>query len=191
MIGLCGASGVGKTTLAQAMTHELEGFHYCETSTSGVFKELGLDPSVAMDFDQRMDVQDAILNRLRSEWHSYLGDNAFTDRTPLDLIAYTLADVDSYDALTPDQEHRLETYIGSCIGVYANLFDKIVFVPAMYGITVEPTDKVRPNMTFGYRFKSERPVRSLLSQFGIAHMEIQDVDLGTRVAKLAAFAKDA
>lgn len=182
MIGLTGASCTGKTTLAMEAAAQL-GFHYCKTSVSDVYKRLGKDPAVRMSFDERMDCQEAILNELRIEWQSYKGDNAITDRTPICLIAYTLADVDSYDALTAKQEDRLAKYIGNCIGVYAKFFDKLVIVPNKLKPEIVP-DKVRANMTWGYRNKYEILLRGICAQYGALYSDLFKVDLQERVEEL-------
>lgn len=184
MIGLTGASCTGKTTLAEEAAKQL-GFLFCKTSVSSVYKKLGKDPAVKMTFDERMDCQFAILNELRVEWQSYTGENVITDRTPLCLIAYTLADVDSYDALTPDQEAKLAYYIGNCVGVYAKFFDKAVLVPNRIPVHTDP-DKVRANMTWGYRTKFEILLRGIMNQYGAEYTEIRAVDLQDRVEEVRA-----
>lgn len=184
MIGLIGVHGTGKTTLAQEVADKL-GYHFCKTSTSEVYKRLGKDPAVRMTFDERLEVQYAILNELRVEWQSYAGENAITDRTPIDLMAYTLADVDSYDALTEKQTTMLSYYLGNCLGTYVKFFDKVAVLPNQrFGL--EETDKLRANLSWGYSFKLDALLRGLLSSNGIEFTAIRSFNLADRVEEIRA-----
>lgn len=184
MIGLIGVHGTGKTTLAKEVADKL-GYHFCQTSTSDVYKRLGKDPAVRMTFDERLEVQYEILNELRVEWQSYAGENAITDRTPIDLMAYTLADVDSYDTLTQDQEAKLSYYLGSCLGTYVKFFDKLAVLPNQrFGL--EETDKLRANLSRGYSFKLDALLRGILSVNGIEFTSIRSLDLAERVEEIRA-----
>lgn len=184
MIGVIGSHGVGKTTLAR-QTAEALGYHFCQTSISDVYKRMGKDPAVRMSFDERMDMQIHILNELRSEWNSYLGEKAIADRTPLDLIAYTLADVDSYDALSAEQEERLATYIGMCLGIYAKFFEKVVLVPNHLPVAQDP-HKLRANLSWAYRNKLEVLLRGVMNMYGVEFEEIRKTGLEDRVEELKA-----
>src|SRR5690606_24761463 len=96
----------GKTTLAQAVAKELE-LPFVATSTSQVFKDLGLDPAKINNATDRQRVQDKILTTLEDQWSEY--PEFVTDRTPLDLIAYTLT---SGHLLLDDE--WVEDYILEC-----------------------------------------------------------------------------
>jgi len=182
MIGLIGVHGTGKTTLAQEVADKL-GYQFCKTSTSDIYKRLGKDPAARMTFDERLEVQYAILNELRIEWQSYAGENAITDRTPIDLMAYTLADVDSYDALTEKQEAMLSYYLGNCLGVYIKFFDKLAVLPNI-SFDLEETDKLRANLSWGYTYKLDALLRGILSANGIEFYSVRSSDLAERVEEL-------
>lgn len=184
MIGLIGVHGTGKTTLAKEVADKL-GYHFCQTSTSDVYKRLGKDPSVRMTFDERLDCQYEILNELRVEWQSYAGENVIADRTPIDLMAYTLADVDSYDALTQRQEGRLSYYLGNCLGTYVKFFDKVAVLP-FHSFKLEKTDKLRANLSWGYGFKLDALLRGILAAHGIEFTAIRSLDLAERVEEIRA-----
>lgn len=185
MIGIAGVHGTGKTSLAREAAEKL-GFHFCKTSVADVYKRLGKDPAVRMTFDERMDCQIEILNELRIEWQSYAGENAIADRTPIDLMVYALADVDSYDVLTKDQEARLALYLGNCLGTYVKFFDKIAVTPNVILAKPGETDKVRANMSWGYCFKFDALVRGILSQNGIEFTSIRSESLADRVEEIRA-----
>ena len=91
MIGLAGAHRTGKTTLARLYA-DASGLEFAETSSSKVFEELGLDPKVDYDFGTRLKVQNAILDAAVEVYKSF-DCEVITDRTPMDMLGYTMADI--------------------------------------------------------------------------------------------------
>lgn len=111
MIGLAGAHRTGKSTLAQEYSL-LAGIPFVQTSTSEVFKEMGFDPKLDYGFKIRMMIQNKILDVGNALWSKYKG--AFiTDRTPVDMLAYTMADVQR-ENLDKDDEKLFMEYQARC-----------------------------------------------------------------------------
>lgn len=122
-IGLCGSHRTGKTTLAEEISKRT-GISFVRTSTSGVFREHGLDPSRPMEFNKRLWIQHKILDAAEKAWDR--GDGQFiTDRTPLDMAAYTLADI---QGSTEVDFGELEGYLSRCIRVTNAFFKLLVLV---------------------------------------------------------------
>jgi hypothetical protein len=122
-IGLCGSHRTGKTTLAEEIFTRT-GIPFVRTSTSEVFREHGLDPSVPMEFTRRLWIQHKILDAAEGAWNS--GHRQFiTDRTPLDMAAYTLADIQGSTAV---DFRELEGYLDRCIRVTNAFFRILVLV---------------------------------------------------------------
>lgn len=121
-VGLCGAHRTGKTTLAQGLQDSLD-INFLRTTTSEVFAENGLDPSAPMDFETRLWIQHKILDAAEQVWQS---SNAFvTDRTPLDMLGYTLADIRG-DTVVHFTD--LEAYAARCFASTNNYFSHLIFV---------------------------------------------------------------
>ena len=91
-IGLCGSHRTGKTTLAKEVSCKT-GLKFIQTSTSEVFAQNGLDPSEPMDFSTRIWIQNKVVSAAEEVWKG-AGERFITDRTPIDMMAYTLADID-------------------------------------------------------------------------------------------------
>lgn len=90
MIGLCGAHQTGKTSLARAYA-EATGAMFIESPVTNIWTELGLDPSNPnFGFKTRLDAQELILERLDKAYASAAGVNAIADRTPIDMLGYTM-----------------------------------------------------------------------------------------------------
>jgi hypothetical protein len=122
-IGLCGSHRTGKTTLAEAISRKT-GMPFIKTGTSAVFKENGLDPSGPMDFKQRIWIQHKILDAAENLWHD--GQKQFiTDRTPLDMAAYTLADIQGG---TDVDFIELGKYIERCFKTTNEVFNMLVLI---------------------------------------------------------------
>lgn len=127
MIGIAGAHRTGKSTLAQEFADRYD-CDFLETSVSSVFEEMGLDPAVTYDFATRLKVQRAILKHLDRVYGQAEDDlNTVTDRTPLDLLLYTYADVQN-DNLTDEDAAALEQYTIDCIEVLNRRFNMVMIV---------------------------------------------------------------
>ena len=136
MLGFCGAQRVGKTTLAKAYAESTNSsIQFVATNTRQVFTRLGVSPKEQYPIDQRLTIQSAILEELRSQWKD--NKNAVFDRTPLDVLAYMEADVlrdFPSDSKIVDQ---YMTYRKQCLDAI-NLFDAIVLVQPGIPIIEDP-----------------------------------------------------
>jgi nicotinamide riboside kinase len=125
LIGLVGAHRTGKTTLARAYADKFNK-SLCITSASGVFKKLGLDPQADYDFDTRMTIQEGILQSV-AERYADMPHVFITDRTPIDLMAYTLADI-TREGMNKERERRLEAYMNECVRITNKFFNVLIVV---------------------------------------------------------------
>jgi len=147
MIGLCGANGTGKTTIAEEASKAIE-LPFVKSTTSVVFKRMNLDPSKKLDFVTRMKVQFEILDELERQWSSVPDGRFISDRTPIDLIGYTLVEMQQEPELTEEQTRIVETYIAKCIEVTNRRFSTIIFVYPGLNITEEREFKATNNRVF-------------------------------------------
>lgn len=101
LIGISGAHGCGKTTLAKEYAIR-SGLDYVPASTNEIAKRAGYaHGSVDLDINERIKLQWHILEGFKS----FIKDcppNAVTDRTPLDVAAYTLAEMGMHSAKLAD-----------------------------------------------------------------------------------------
>lgn len=125
-IGLCGAHRTGKTTLARAYAKRAD-MAFIETSTSAIFKELGFDPKVDYDFATRLYIQRKVLEGMNMAYCK--ADRLFiTDRTPIDALAYTLADVQRANVTDGKLLAELERYQRDCFEVLNRHFAMIMVI---------------------------------------------------------------
>lgn len=122
-IGLCGSHRTGKTTLADAVSRKM-GIPFVRTSTSRVFEENGLDPSAPMDFKTRLRIQHRVLAAADQVWAAQNGPFV-TDRTPIDMMAYTLGDIQGKTAVDFSE---LETYLSRCFEVTNTHFSALTVI---------------------------------------------------------------
>jgi hypothetical protein len=126
-IGLCGSHRTGKTTLAKEIA-EKTGLEFIQTSTSEVFSQNGLHPSQSMDFTTRIWIQNKVISAAEKVW-SDAREKFITDRTPIDMMAYTLADIDGKSSV---DFSALEGYLGHCFRVTDSLFSHLfILQPAI------------------------------------------------------------
>lgn len=124
-IGLAGAHRVGKTTLAKAFANSFE-ITYVPSVTSGIIRSHGIDAAADCDFWLRMKIQWEILAAHEMAYKEAKG-MFIADRTPLDFIAYALADV-TRDNITPEQSAELMSYKSACIQVINRYFNVLTVI---------------------------------------------------------------
>jgi len=125
MIGIAGAHRTGKSTLAREFS-ERSGIPYVQTSTSETFKRLGADPKVDYSLHERIAIQMAILDDIREQYAA--APRIFVaDRTPIDMMAYMLADV-TRAGVTPEADEKVMRYLDLCMEVSKRFFSAYMVV---------------------------------------------------------------
>jgi hypothetical protein len=127
MLGLCGAHRTGKTTLAAAVS----------SSVSDVFKRLGYDPQADYDYETTMQIQEAIMEGAALQYRA-VGRSFIADRTPVDMMAYTLARVQR-SPLPEGGDDRLLAYLGRGYEVLNQHFSVLVAVQPGIKLLHDPT----------------------------------------------------
>ena len=122
-LGLCGAHRTGKTTLAIALANRLN-IPFVRTTTSQVFAQLGLDPAESMDFKTRLFVQNHVLDAAEQIWRNS-ATPFISDRTPIDMIAYTIGDIQGKTEVDFD---LLSQYIDRCFASTNKFFHKLAII---------------------------------------------------------------
>jgi hypothetical protein len=122
-LGLCGAHRTGKTTLAIAISSHLN-IPFVRTTTSQVFAQLGLDPAEPMDFQTRLFVQNHVLDAAEQVWQESARP-FISDRTPIDMIAYTLGDI---QGKTDVDFNLLSQYIDHCFASTNQFFQNLAII---------------------------------------------------------------
>jgi hypothetical protein len=122
-LGLCGAHRTGKTTMAIAIGDRLN-IPFVRTTTSQVFAQLGLDPAEPMDFKTRLFVQNHVLDAAEQVWQNS-GIPFISDRTPIDMIAYTLGDIQGKTEVDFD---LLSEYIDRCFASTNRFFQNLAII---------------------------------------------------------------
>lgn len=144
MIGLAGSHRTGKTTLARAYAQAYK-IPLVETSSSEVFRELGYDPQADYPFHVRMFLQYKILENAERAYRK--GGHIFiTDRTPIDMMAYAMADVQrgNVDAA---MSNAIMEYIIKCYEVTNAHFSMICVVQPGIPLVEDPT-KAPANLAY-------------------------------------------
>lgn len=109
--------------MAEAISRRA-GVPFVKTGTSEVFRECGLDPSKPMDFNKRLWIQHKILDAAETIWDAERSQ-FITDRTPLDMAAYTLADILGCTAV---DFNGLEEYLSRCFQATNKFFKMLVLI---------------------------------------------------------------
>lgn len=129
MIGLLGAHRTGKTTLAKAVAKEA-GLSFCETNLSQYLRDAGIDPRVGLPLARRLKVQEGMLDYLESVYVAALKRRrkaVITDRTPLDVLAYTAGDINRGNC-GPKVDQLFAAHFGRAVQMTGFFFDRVILV---------------------------------------------------------------
>lgn len=148
MIGLTGAHRTGKTTLAKEVSERM-GIPFVQTSSSEVINSLGFYVQDELTFTDRLLVQNAILDDALAKWGQYAGQTFITDRTPIDMLAYTMADIQrsTLDVGIDSLDHQYVIYRNRCLQSTLETFKMLAHLPP--GIT-PAADLSKAQVTIGY-----------------------------------------
>jgi predicted ATPase len=130
MIGLSGTQRTGKTTLARAFA-EKQDIPVVLTTASGVYHSLGLDPARDYPIHIRLGAQEAVLLAFEKQYAAATAKTPLfiTDRTPLDLASYMLADVQRSTFATDTGVALLVTdYVERCFASLNRWFSTVLLV---------------------------------------------------------------
>lgn len=178
-IGICGAHRTGKTTLAKSLN-----MPFIEIGTSSIFADNKLDPAKHMDFRARIWIQQKILARACNIWDR-ASQSFVCDRTPIDMAAYTLAEVQG-NTLDEELEFELSQYLYDCKEATEKYFSYLVLVPPAIPITAA---KGKASLSKGYIEHIHTLVTGLFHQSPVTGYEINraNTSLNKRIADVKRF----
>jgi nicotinamide riboside kinase len=133
MFGIAGAHRTGKSTLAKRYAEEHK-VPYLKLPN--VIGEMGLTPGQIHSMDVRMQVQWAYLEAAATLYKANSQGVFITDRTPIDMAAYTLADIrqDTH----PKFVGEAHEYLKAALALTNRYFSLILFVPPGIPYVDEP-----------------------------------------------------
>lgn len=184
-LGLFGTHGSGKTSLCEAYVAKHPDTTFIKTGVSDVYKSFKTDPKIRMSLEQRMEIQEKVLEVLCDQWEkgllSHTGTgNVISDRTPFDLIGYTLAEVSGYDEISDELSSRILGYVMQC-RLAAQAFDGFVHVPIGLPMVADPTGKVRAASSLAYRAHLDMLMTKSAEDGGVTPSRLFGVDMFERV----------
>lgn len=157
--GIAGSHRTGKTTLARAVAKEM-GFHFHETSTATVMRERGFDMVGDMSFARRLQAQEILLDH-HLRMIAILPRPLVLDRTPLDMMAYLLAEVGMHTLDDPDLQRRVDAYVEACLHATRLHYDVVLAVRPLDDYAVEDG---KPPMNEPYQHHVQFLIEGGLSQ---------------------------
>ena len=98
---------------------------------------MGFDPSSNPDFATRLSVQEELFRRLDAKFAEMSGLDCVTDRSPIDLIAYPLAEAIG-NAVPPELQERFDAYIARCYACLNRRFSAVVVIQPGIPIVAAP-----------------------------------------------------
>ncbi len=132
MFAMSGTHRSGKSSLAKAAAAKLD-IPYIDADVASVFAELKISPKEALPFGRRLGVQGMILRHMETKLAlaktSSHNGVFITDRSPYDVLGYTMADVQR-DTLDDDMRYEIGRQIRLAQEIVASNLLGIITVPS-------------------------------------------------------------
>lgn len=135
IIGLAGAHRSGKSTLARLIS-ERHGIAYYDGSFGRLAKSLGYDSVAKMSVPERVTMQSEVL-ALYGEEIRQGPASQITDRTPLDMMAYQVAEVGMHAGLEEATARAIVAYRDQCLALTRDLFGTVFLLQPLPTYVVE------------------------------------------------------
>jgi hypothetical protein len=136
MFAMIGAHRTGKTTLAKALAERYE-IPFCKTRSGEALRSLGVSPKEELGFSTRLKVQSYLLDVLERDYEAMIGEPFVADRSPLDVAAYTTAEIGRTTLQDEQLRHSYESHIARCFELTRRYVGFIVIVPP----AIDPVDE--------------------------------------------------
>ena len=133
-IGLIGASGTGKTTLAKEITR-VTGVPFIQSQARAVHKSLGIDVNKSPCYELAMEAQKKILEVSEQQYKSIEGI-FISDRTPIDFASYAMAQTLAHN-LSERQTRDVIKYVDECYRVTNMYFSSVILIQPSFKIFQE------------------------------------------------------
>lgn len=178
MYGLAGASRTGKTTLARKLSEEL-GIPFLDSSTTVLARKAGFNMVANMSIEDRISAQELLLKGYM-ELVEEAGKLFVTDRTPFDMLAYTLAEV-SMHSCSAELGQRISDYGKACIAAGENTFAMVLHVAPLPSYE-EQSDK--PPLNKAYQDHIHLLIGGALMDSSVPTMLVEDGSVEERVRRV-------
>lgn len=178
--GLTGSHRSGKTTLARKIADDM-GLHFLKIETTEVAKANGFDPVAPMSYGRRAELQLVLFDDFCKQLAA-APRPVITDRTPLDHIAYLLAETTMLSGATINaaQMKILDDFIGKALDFTVQSFDTVFALAPLPNYEVAP-DKPPPNIVyqFGYAATIWGLLYTLRDRLSFVSIENADFEVRT------------
>jgi hypothetical protein len=182
LFGLSGAHRSGKSTLARRLSDKLD-IHYAPFSTTALMRAAGYDGVADLSVEDRMTAQERLLDAALA-FYDTLPRPVITDRTPLDMIGYMLAEIGMHGT-PPAIAERAMAYQLRALEATRIRFNCIIVLRPLPGYEADPT---KPPENRAYQWHHQYIVEGAAMNLGVVDLYLlQTTTLDDRLARAGGF----
>jgi ABC-type oligopeptide transport system ATPase subunit len=162
--GLIGASGTGKTTLAKLVAEAMD-ITYVPSSITECARKHGFDSVGKLTLTERVELQKHLLDD-HVEMISQTKRPMITDRTPIDMAGYMLAEFNmhSHEQMSFGELKLVDEYSYLCRQAVVQNYDHVFMLGRLPVYEVSST---RPSVNPAYQRHTELIMRGLIAELGM------------------------
>lgn len=146
MFGLAGTHRSGKTTTAKHVAQRL-GLDFHDGSFGKLAARLGYNSVEAMTPEARIEMQEKCLALHLADLQA-LPRPCITDRTPLDFIAYAVAEIGMHSGVSENVSRRVDPYVENCLRVTKGHYGGVALLKPL---PVYKNEEGKPSSCIGYQ----------------------------------------
>lgn len=183
---ISGSHRSGKSTLAQHIANDL-GFHFWETKTAELMRTKGIAIVSDMGIEDRLRAQELLLEAFVEHIDAlpFTSYPFICDRSPLDMLAYTLGEVTMHNT-DPAIGERIHRYAETCLQVTRTYFDSVVIVRPL-GHYAPASDKPPANLAYQWQIQFLIEGAFMSARNRVHGLVIGNPDFGARVEQAMNF----
>ena len=159
--GLIGASGTGKTTLAQDVVEALN-LNMVITSITDSARLHGVEAVANLPLDKRIKLQRHLLDD-HAKLLAAVKAPSITDRTPIDMIGYLMCEIGmhSHEQVSQEMLREANKYVNDCKVLTKERYDMVFMLSPL--LDYEPDPK-RPSVNPAYQRHTDLVMRGALHE---------------------------
>jgi len=186
IIAFSGSHRTGKTSLGYSVHNYAPEIEFIKTKVSSLSLWDSILPDSLVSFAERIYIQELIYKDIScfftSKIATYPEKSILFDRSPLDIAAYLLSNIDSTTSSLYNS--RTKQLITNCVELTKTCFNYVFIIPPVIPFIPESGKASKVYSSLAYRLSLHYILLGLCTENNIPHKIIKEIDLDKRTTEV-------